>query len=132
MRSSALTRLGISLLVSALALGLAAGPVYAGKAKKVRSQVEIEWFDGAGAQVVMFGDVHSKTNKCERKREVTLTVSGMLLGTDTTDRTGDWGIPTDLDFNDPFVASVEKRTIGRSDKKLVCKSAESPPIIFEP
>jgi hypothetical protein len=132
MRSSALTRLGVSLFVSALALALAAGPVHADKAKKVRSEVEIEWFDGAGAQVVMFGDVHSKKNKCERKREVTLTVSGMFLGADTTDRTGDWGIPTDLDFNDPFIASVEKRTIGKGDKKLVCKGAESPPVIFEP
>jgi hypothetical protein len=132
MRSSAVTRLGFCILVSALALALVAGPVHADKGKKVRSQIEIEWFDGGGPQVVMFGDVHSKKNKCERNREVTLTVGGAFIGTDTTDRTGDWEIPADLEFNDPFIASVEKRTVGRGDKKLVCKAAESPPVIFEP
>jgi hypothetical protein len=132
MRFSSLTRLGFCLVASALALALGAGPVYAGKAKKVRTEVEIEWFDGAGAQVVMFGDVHSRKNKCERNREVTLTVGEMFLGIDTTDRTGDWEIPTDLEFNDAFIASVEKRTIGKGAKKLVCKGAESPPIVFEP
>lgn len=121
----------LGFLVIAFALGLTVAAAQAGKAEKVRSQVEIEWFDGGGPQVVMFGDVHSKKNKCERKRKVTLTVSGTFIGTDSTDRTGDWEIPTDLDFNDPFIASVAKRTIGKGDKKLVCKGAESPPIIFE-
>jgi hypothetical protein len=132
MRSSAVTRLGFCILASALALALVAGPVHADKGKKVRSQIEIEWFEGSGSPLVMFGDVHSKKNKCERKREVTLTVSGTLIGTDTTDPTGDWEIPADLEFNDPFVASIEKRTTGRGDKKLVCKSADSPEFVIVP
>lgn len=129
--TSAMRRVALALLAAVLALGLAAGAANAAKGKKVRSQVEIEWFEFVGGYR-MFGDVHSKKTKCERNRTVTLEVSGEFIGTGRTDRTGDWAIPADLDFNEPFIASVEKKTTGTGDKKLVCKAAESPPIIFEP
>jgi hypothetical protein len=121
----------IPILVAVIAFGLGAGTAQAAKAKKVSSQIEIEWYGGSSEGPSLFGDVHSKKNKCERNRKVTLEAGGNLVGTGSTDRTGDWSIRADLDFDEPFVASVEKRKIGSGDRKLVCKAAESPPIIFE-
>jgi hypothetical protein len=119
------------LLATTLVLVLAIGSAQADKAEKVKSQVEIEWY-GFDGGYFLFGDVHSKKNKCERNREVTVKVAGQSSASGTTDRTGDWSVPIDLDFNEPFVASVEKRAVGKGGKKLVCKAADSPPFVIEP
>jgi hypothetical protein len=129
-------RTTLTLLVSALAFGIAVGAAQADKAKKVGSQVEIEWYDFSGGFSV-FGDVHSKKNKCERNRTVTLYHEDDggdvdVVGTDTTDRTGDWEIPGEADYNAPFTASVEKRKVRAGDNKLVCKSADSPEFVIVP
>jgi hypothetical protein len=117
------------LLATALVLGLAIGSAQA--AKKISTKVEVEWYDFDDGYF-FFGDVHSKKNKCERNRHVTLEVGGDTLGTDKTDGTGDWVIPADLDTNAPFVATVKKRAIGNGEKKVVCKAAESEPLVVEP
>ena len=128
-------RIAVTLLSAVLLTGLPVGLAHGAKAKKVGTQVEIEWYEGGGP-ITLFGDVHSKKNKCERKREVTLyrEVGGNLekVATDTTDRTGDWAIPAEFAFDMPFVASVEKRKLGSGDKKLVCKPADSAEFVIEP
>jgi hypothetical protein len=129
-------RTALTVLATVLALGLAASMALADNADKVRSQIEIEWYHSIGGEFSLFGDVHSKKNKCERNRKVTLYhadggETAVVVGTGTTDRTGDWEIPADLDFNAPFVASVKKRTLGGGEKKLICKGADSPPFEVE-
>jgi hypothetical protein len=131
MRSKAVRRTLLIALAATLVPGLAGGTAQAANAKKIVSHVEIEWYVGGGDPFSLIGDVHAKTSKCERRRKVTLEVGGQVVGTDTTDRTGDWSIPTDLDFKEPFVASVAKKAIGSGDKKLVCKAADSPEFVIE-
>jgi hypothetical protein len=129
------TRGRILIIVAiALVLGIALGTAHAAKPKKVKSQVEIEWYEGS---LDFFGDVHSKKNKCEKNRTVILyyQVGGEFenVGTDTTDHTGDWSIsPNLIGDGDPFYASVEKMKRGKGDKKIVCKADDSPEFVLVP
>jgi hypothetical protein len=71
--------------------------------------------------------------KCERKPHRDPLLRGQSVGTDTTDRTGDWEIvPALVGADDQFHAIVDREKVGRGDKKLVCKGADSPELIVEP
>jgi hypothetical protein len=127
-------RRAITLTLGLLAIvGLAAPASHAAKAKRVTSEVEISgWQYGSEApfEFRYVGDVHSKKPKCERARVVRIyeTTGGTrdLVGTATTDRTGDWELlDPDPDGNSSFVAEVVRKKINRRGKDLVCKPAES-------
>jgi hypothetical protein len=127
-------RKSVMALVMALTLGLAVGTSQAAKTKKLVSNIEIEGL-APNTAFTFIGDVHSRKNKCERNRTVTLyyNVGGEFedVGTTTTDRTGDWEISPNLVGDTAFYAAVEKRKIGAGDRKLVCKAADSPQFFLE-
>lgn len=124
-----------------LLLGLAVGPSQAAKPKKAKTEAEIEgqrFFVGNISEI--FGDVHSKKSKCEKGRTVTLTYVGPnppsdpVIGTDTTDATGDWAVDTSgpvLPGVGPYVVEVGRKKFGGGQKKLICKRATSPEHTFE-
>jgi hypothetical protein len=128
--------LAIGLLVT---LGITA-PTATAKNARIASEVEISGVD-FGDEVFenrVVGDVHSKKPKCERNRAVSLyfTPAGeerALLGTATTDRTGDWAVVTDLIFDEgSWDAAVTRRRIRRPGKDIVCKADASPPFVVVP
>jgi hypothetical protein len=134
-------RIAIGSVVALLAVGLLATPGWTAKGKKVKSEVELEGYREADSppREIYIGDVHAKKNKCERDRHVTVyydTEAGpgenfVPVGTDTTDRTGDFEVVLELiGDDDPYYATVDKRRIGSGDKKLVCKADESPEILI--
>jgi hypothetical protein len=122
-------------LAAALTLSLGVGTAQAAKAKKLSTQIEIEGL-APNAEFTFIGDVHSRKNKCERNRTVTLFYSaggGKFedVGTDITDHTGDWEISPNLVGENRFYATVDKKKIGQGDKKVVCKAAQSPEFQLE-
>jgi hypothetical protein len=129
-------RAGILGLAIALTLGLAVPASQAAKAKKVDSEVEVEgwYYPPPEYHWTLVGDVHAKTNKCEKGREVTIlgldsaTDDGVVQGTVTTDGTGDWEFDIqDLDFKPYHAAEVERKKIIKANgKKIVCKADRSP------
>jgi hypothetical protein len=123
-----------------LAAALAAAGSHAAEKKKLATQIEIENYELNG-EVTFIGDVHSKKNKCERRRSVTIRHVGSVgpdidetLGTVTTDQTGDYVLEHEFDGIDsgPYVADVERKKIKKGDKKLVCKAATSGSIELVP
>jgi hypothetical protein len=130
-----MTRAGAVGVAVVLTLGLAVGPTQAAKPKKVKTEAEVEgvrFFPGGLSEV--FGDVHSKRSKCEKGRKVRLVFVGpkpvgdQLIGTATTDGTGDWAVDTSGSAipQGPYVAEVERRRVGSGGKKLTCKGTTSP------
>jgi hypothetical protein len=121
--------LGLAIL---LMLGLAESSSQAAKAKKVKSEVEIEETRFVSGQSEFFGDVHSKKPKCEKGRDVTLVHLGPppapepVLGTDTTDATGDWEITPSTVYAGNYVVEVDRKKAGKGDRRLICKPATSP------
>jgi hypothetical protein len=121
--------LGLALV---LTLGVGVSASHAAKAKKVKTEAEIEEIRFVSGALEFFGDVHSKKPKCEKGRDVTLVHLGPppapepVLGTDTTDATGDWEIPPSTVYGGNYVVEVERKRIGKGDRKLICKPATSP------
>jgi hypothetical protein len=128
-------RAAITSLAIVLTLGLAVGASQAAKAKKVKSEVEIAGHNFGNEPPFPYtfvGDVHSAKSKCERSRTVHLfeTTDGghELLGTLTTDRTGDWELilGSDPAGGDSFQADEDRKKLERNGRKLVCKADVSP------
>ncbi len=129
----------VSLLV---AVGIAAPATEAAKSKRFASEVEVSGANFGNEppfEQRVVGDVHSKKPKCERNREVSLyiTPSGgerELVGTATTDRTGDWEVLTNSAFSGDasFDATVTRLKLSRPGKDIVCKADESPPLVIAP
>jgi hypothetical protein len=132
-------RAGTLGLAIVLTLGLAVTASHAAKAKKVASEVEVSgWHFEGGSGPTFVGDVHSKKSKCERARAVTVygyddpTDDPTEVGTTTTDGTGDWEFnPPDIAPNNYHSASVDRKKLGRGDKKLICKADESPLLLTD-
>jgi hypothetical protein len=131
-------RAGVLGLAIVLTLGLAVSGSQAAKPKKVKTQAEIEglrFFPGGGLE--FFGDVHSKKSKCEKGRRVTLYApppNSPVVGTDTTDATGDWVYdpgPAAIDSGN-YVLEVARKRVGRGEKQLICKAATSPEMFIGP
>jgi hypothetical protein len=128
-------RAGILGLAIVLTLGLAVSASHAAKAKKVKTEAEIEGLRTfPGNQSEIFGDVHSKKSKCEKGRRVTLRGPvDSFGGTVTTDSTGDWVYdigPSAPPVGNYFVEVARKR-VGSGDNKLVCKATTSPETFIE-
>jgi hypothetical protein len=125
-------RLGILCLAVALSVGLAAGTAHAAKAKKVVSEVDIDGIDQPPPEflVTFVGNVYAKKAKCVRNRTVTVyyTEAGVheLLGTATTDATGDWQFEPDTSPVGTYEAEVSRKKVKKRGKKIVCKPAASP------
>jgi poly(3-hydroxybutyrate) depolymerase len=125
-------RAGLLCVAVALSLGLAAGTTHAAKAKKVASQVDIDGINQPPPDfhVTFVGNVYSKKAKCVRNREVTIyyTEGGghELVGTATTDATGDWQLDPDSTPSGNYEAEVARKRVKKAGKKLVCKAAVSP------
>jgi hypothetical protein len=121
--------LGLALV---LALGFWMAASHAAKPKKAKTEVEIEEIRIVSGEVEFFGDVHSKKPKCEKGRDVALVHRGPppapepVLGTDTTDGTGDWEIRPSTVHAGNYVVDVDRKRTGKGDKKLICKPATSP------
>ena len=125
------------LLAIVLTLGGVAGTSQAAKGKKVKTEVEIEGvtYLDAPPRAVYFGDVHALKSKCERRRHVTVYYDNdpgpgddiVEVGEDTTDRTGDFEVSVELIGESAYHAIVDKRKVGKAEKRLVCKKATSPP-----
>jgi len=132
MRTWRMKQAGVLGLAIVLALGVAAGVSQAAKAKKAKTEIEIEEIRFVSGAYEFFGDVHSKKPKCEKGRDVTLVHLGPppapepVLGTDTTDATGDWEIPPSTVHAGKYVVEVARKRTGKGDKKLICKPATSP------
>jgi hypothetical protein len=130
-----LKRAGILGIALVLTLGLAVAPSQAAKPKKAKTEAEIEGFrDLSGPSAEFFGDVHSKKSKCEKGREATLYApNGSVMGTETTDATGDWALDVGpvavLQGN--YVLEVLRKRVGSGNRKLVCKAATSPPVFID-
>jgi hypothetical protein len=131
-------RVGTLGLAIVLTLGLAVTASHAAKAKKVASEVEASGWNFASGEFTLIGDVHSKKSKCEKGRAVTVyaynqpTDDPTEVGTTTTDGTGGWELhPPDMAPNNYHSASVDRKKIGRGDKKLVCKADESPLLLTD-
>ena len=131
----------IALVAVLAAAGIAAPAVAATQPKKVASEVEVAGFNfGTSAPYNgrFVGDVHSNQARCERNRKVRLyhTSGGerQVVGTDRTDRTGDWVVILEDKFvqDDPFDATVARRKIERPGRDIVCKADESPPLVYDP
>jgi hypothetical protein len=125
-------RAGILGLAVVLLLGLAA-VTEARKAKKVTTEAEVEGFRSFPSEIEFFGDVHSRKSKCEKNREVTLVYRGPIkltdpvIGTDTTDETGDWEYRTNQVLPEgDYAVEVDRKKTGKPGKKVVCKAATSP------
>ena len=128
-------RAGILALAILLTLGLATSSSQAAKPKKGKTEGEIEGYrDLVGPGAEFFGDVHSKRSKCEKRREVTLYApNGAVMGTETTDATGDWALdigPAAI-VRGNYVLEVARKRVGSGGKKLVCRAATSPPRFFD-
>jgi hypothetical protein len=124
--------LGVWGLAVVLTLGLAVSASQASKAKRVKTKAEIEETRFVSGALEFFGDVHSRKPRCEKERDVTLIHRGPppaaepVVGIDTTDATGDWEITPSTVFAGAYVIEVNRKRVGRGDKKLVCKAATSP------
>jgi hypothetical protein len=125
-------------LAVALTLGLAVSASQAAKPKKAKTEAEVEGFrELPGDQSEIFGDVHSRKSKCEKRRAVRLVYVGdqgdPMLEPTTTDATGDWEIDLGMVAipAGPYVLKVERKKVGRDDRKLVCKAATSPEHSFD-
>ena len=123
---------GLVVSMAVLITGLAiAGPAM-GKAKKVESEVEIDGFGPPTTYDSFVGDVHSRKPKCERNRTVTLYYeeggTPDNIGTDTTDETGDWEMQVLVPGDDPYYVTVDRKKVGKGDKKIVCKGDTSPSV----
>jgi hypothetical protein len=123
-------RAGILGLAIVLIAGLAIASPATGKAKRITSEVEIDGLGPPTTYNSFVGDVHSRKSKCERNRTVTLYYeeAGQTeqLGSDTTDETGDWVLPIVVIGDDPYYVVVDRKKVGKGDKKLICKADTSP------
>jgi hypothetical protein len=127
-------RLAILALMVLLASGVAGGSAHAAKAKKVSSEVDIDgyYFPPPNFDFAFLGNVYSKKPKCVRNRTVTISftqkgeTSPELLGTTTTDKTGDWTFDVASSPTGDYVAEVAKRRVGKKGKRFVCKADVSP------
>lgn len=121
-------RAGILGLALAVTIALGVSLSQAAKAKRVLSQVEISGrhYPPPDFDFHLAGDVHASKNKCERNRAITLYLGNEVVGTDTTDRTGDWLIGFVPVAGGQYVAEVDRKRIGRGDKKLICTADSSP------
>jgi hypothetical protein len=130
-------RAGILGLAIVLTLGLMAGTTQASskKAKKVATEAEVEGIRdaGVGGQITFYGDVHSRRSKCEKGRDVTVVYNGPFpgphfVGTAKTDQTGDWELTRSISglSEGDYAVEVDRKTIKKGDKKLVCKATTSP------
>jgi hypothetical protein len=123
---------GILVMTLVLSLGLAAGTAHAAKAKKVSSEVDIDGINQPPPdfEVTFVGNVYAKKAKCVRNRTVTIyyTEGGKreLVGTATTDATGDWQLDPDSTPSGNYEAEVARKKVKKRGKKLVCKSDVSP------
>jgi hypothetical protein len=124
-------------MATALMLGLAVPTTQAAKPKKIASEVDIDGFHQfpPNFDFTFVGNVYAKKPKCVRNRSVTVfyTEGGAheLVGTATTDETGDWGL-ADLVGSGDYEAEVSKRTVKKGDKKLVCRADVSPTYVLPP
>jgi hypothetical protein len=127
-----LKRAGVLVVALVLSLGLAAGTTHAAKAKKVASEVDIDGINQQppGFEVTFVGNVYAKKVKCVRNRTVTIyyTEGGVheLVGTATTDATGDWQLDPDSSPSGNYEAEVARKKLKKRGKKLVCKPDVSP------
>jgi hypothetical protein len=126
-----LKRAGIIAVALLAAYGLLAAAAHP-KAKRVTTEAELEGFrTTTPGEYEFFGDVHSLKTKCERGRDVTLVFTGTPgvidpVGTDTTDRTGDWEIDAVAVVpSGPYLVEVERKRVRRAGKRLVCKQTVS-------
>jgi hypothetical protein len=133
-------RAGILGLAIVLMLGLAVTASQASKTKtkKVNSEVDIDawYFPPPDYDFSFIGNVYSKKAKCVPNRTVTVFFTGggghELVGTTTTDSTGDWQLFEDSPSIGDHEAEVEKKKINRRGKKLVCKADVSPTFFLPP
>jgi hypothetical protein len=134
--STSLKRPAIAALAIALTLGLAGDTGLAAQAKKFKSQVEIDGQNVGNEEPFEFrlaGDVHSRKPKCERNRAVSVYETAQdgrnLVGTATTDRTGDWELIGDELSEGQFTyeAEIDRREFQKPGKDVVCKADISPP-----
>jgi hypothetical protein len=138
-------RAGIIALALVLSLGVAVSAGHAAQSKKVASDVEVDGFyltlPDMTFLFTVFGDVHSNKPKCERRRSVTVYGSNdppeegegeFVLGSATTDKTGDWELFLGDGTPNYTSASVARRKVTtKSGKKLICKADGAPPLVTD-
>jgi hypothetical protein len=139
MRRAQLKTKSSVILVAVLACGLTVSSAHAAAAKKLTTQSEIEGIEFLGMTGFKFiGDVHSKKNKCERGREVTIRNADPppgedeTVGTVRTDGTGDFELIVTSGLSPgPFFADVARKRITKGAGKIVCKKTTSDPFVIE-
>jgi hypothetical protein len=128
-------RAGILGLAIVLTLGLGLPASQAAKTKKVASEVDIDGFRPGPPAFTFVGNVYAKKPKCVRNRTVTVfrTEGGTheLVGTSTSDETGDWELADSAGSGD-YEVEVAKRKVKKGDKKLICKADVSPTYVLPP
>jgi hypothetical protein len=99
---------------------MAFGATAAQAGKQVKTKVKIVEISATGAG----GTLSSKVAKCEKRRKVTLYLSGEYsatkVGKTTTDKDGDWGVTTSLEPGF-YYAKAPKLKAGNK----TCAAAES-------
>jgi hypothetical protein len=128
-------RTGGLLLALLMTTGLALGTAQAAKPKKVKTEAEVEWYRFVDLGIEIYGDVHSKKSKCEKGRNVTLVYNGpngtpgTVIGTDKTDRKGDWEYVAEEGQPLPegnYAAEVKRKRLHSGGREIVCKGTTSP------
>jgi hypothetical protein len=111
---------GLAAVSCALLLAL---PMQTGAASNIKTKVEIT----EGGPTLFEGTVSSKEPKCEKGRTVELLYTAgkqeTVVGTDKTDKKGNWSMPGDY-FAGTYTAEVKEKSVNTKRKK--CKGARTP------